>query len=244
MTALRDRIDAVTDAIVATGGRFMRDPITKRRGADLGFKGSAFGFGGRAGVLGDVRAEVVASVLAFFDFHVVERWWNEARSVMSPSRAGQHYAEACADFGRAKLTGVENLDGFIELGEVAIDRASATGLPLFAAWRAVPRADDALGHASQILHILREHRGANHVLAVTANGLTPLEAIVVSGGEERARQLGFSGLLPEPGPRRHRWEHAESMTKALTARAYEGFTDAEVALLSDVLTACHARFQA
>jgi hypothetical protein len=74
MAEPRDRIDAVTDTVVVVGGRFMNDPITKQRGTSLGFKGSAFGFGGRAGVLGDVGAEVVASVLAFFDPSVVERW--------------------------------------------------------------------------------------------------------------------------------------------------------------------------
>ena len=204
MAGPRDRIDAVTDAIVVVGGRFMRDPITKQRGSVLGFKGSAFGFGGRAGVLGDVGAEVVASVLAFFGPGVVERWWNEARLVMPPREAGERYAEVCADFGRARFGGVPRLDQLVDVGEAVIGGAEATGLPLFAAWRTIRRAADTPGHAAQVLHLLREHRGSLHVLAVAAMGLTPLQAIVVSGGHERARQLGFSGELPEPQPYRAR----------------------------------------
>ena len=232
------RIDALTDTISLIGGKFMRDPITRQRGVDLGFKGLAFGFGGRAGVLGDVSADVAASVLAFFSPDVVERWWNEAGPVMPRRAAGEEYARACADFGRAKLRHVGGLDQMVEPLERVIATAEITGLPLFAAWRTVERASDPPGRAAQVLNVLREHRGANHVLAITASGLTALEAIMVSGGAERARHLGFTGDLPDPEPRRSRWEQADEITRRATARAYEVLTDDDVRGLAIVLSEC------
>lgn len=243
MAEPRDRIDAVTDTVVVVGGRFMNDPITKQRGTSLGFKGSAFGFGGRAGVLGDVGAEVVASVLAFFDPSVVERWWNEARLVMPPRAAGERYAEACADFGRARYGGVPRLADLVDVGEAVIGGAEATGLPLFAAWRTIRRAADTPGHAAQVLHLLREHRGSIHVLAVAATGLTPLQAIVVSGGQDRARQLGFTGELPQPQAYRARWERAESITRQRAADAYRRISPADLSVFGEALESCRARLE-
>jgi hypothetical protein len=239
MLSRRERVDFVTDTIVVVGGRFMRDTITRQRGLDLGFEGSAFGFGGRAGVLGDVGADVVTSVLAFFNPKVVERWWAAAEPVMPRTEAGRNYSEACADFGRAKFAEVQGLADLVRLCEQAAAAAEIIGLPLFAAWRSVERARDDPGHAAQLLHILREHRGANHVVAIAAGGLTPLAAILVSGGEERARQLGFSGEFPVPGPEMRRvWQDADALTRARAADAYAVLSDDELETLGTALVAC------
>jgi hypothetical protein len=239
MLSRRKRVDSITDTIVVVGGRFMRDPITRQRGSDLGFEGSAFGFGGRAGVLGDVGADVVTSVLAFFNPKVVERWWAAAEAVMPRTEAGRNYSEACADFGRVKFAAVEGLARLIQLCERTAGAAEIIGLPLFAAWRSVERADDDPGHAAQVLHILREHRGANHVVAIAAGGLTPLQAILVSGGEERARQLGFSGEFPVPGAEMRRvWQDADALTRTRAADAYDGMSDEELEALCTTLVAC------
>jgi hypothetical protein len=239
MLSRRERVDFITDTIVVVGGRFMRDQMTRQRGVDLGFEGSAFGFGGRAGVLGDVRADVVTSVLAFFNPKVVERWWAAAEPVMPRTEAGRNYSEACADFGRVKFADVEGLARLAQLCERAVGAAEIVGLPLFAAWRSVERAEDDPGHAAQVLHILREHRGANHVVAIAAAGLTPLEAILVSGGEERARQLGFSGDFPVPGPgMRRAWRDADALTRARAADAYYGISDEDLEALGTTLVAC------
>jgi hypothetical protein len=242
MPAPRDHVDAVTDAVVAVGGKFMRGPIVDEHAARIGLKSLAFGFAGRAGVLGDVDADVVTSVLAFFSPAVVERWWNEARSVVPPRVAAEHYAEACAAFGRAKLQAIDGLDRLVDIGEAVIADAQIIGVPLFAAWRRSWRAVDTAGHAAQVLHILREHRGSNHVLAIAASGLTALEAIVVSGGEARARQLGFAGDLPDPAPRRRRWEQAEAITRQRTAQAYAGLTPVELVAFGELLEACGKAF--
>ncbi|HET6952886.1 MAG TPA: hypothetical protein VFI47_21060 [Acidimicrobiales bacterium] len=50
---------------------FMFDPATYATGAEHGYEGIAFYFAGRAGVLGEVDAEVVTAALAFFHPDVV-----------------------------------------------------------------------------------------------------------------------------------------------------------------------------
>jgi hypothetical protein len=235
-----DKIDGTTDVITQIGGKFMRDPLTRQRATDLGFTEPEFGFGGRAGVLGDVDADVVTSVMVFFNPAVVRRWWERAGLVMPRLEAGQRYAEACADFGREMWRDVRDLDQLVELGERVIAASEITALPLFAAWRRVERAPDPPGHAAQVLHILREHRGANHVVAITAHGLTALEAIMVSGGSDRARHLGFGGDLPDPEPLRSTWEEADETTKRATARGYEVLTDDELATMAELVVACQS----
>jgi hypothetical protein len=131
----------------------------------------------------------------------------------------------------------------VDVGEAVIGGAEATGLPLFAAWRTIRRAADTPGHAAQVLHLLREHRGSIHVLAVAATGLTPLQAIVVSGGQDRARQLGFTGELPQPQAYRARWERAESITRQRAADAYRRISPADLSVFGEALESCRARLE-
>jgi hypothetical protein len=70
--------------------------------------------------------------------------------------------------------------------------------PLFAAWRALPDPADR-PPADQVglgLLRLREHRAAGHLLAVAANGLTPLEAILAGAGPVKAAANGWRPPYP------------------------------------------------
>ena len=239
MAGPRDRIDAVTDAIVVVGGRFMRDPITKQAAAACwDSKGprsdSEVGRGARRRRCrgGRFGPRVLRSRR--------RRALVERGSVGDAprERPASDTPRCRADFGRARFGGVPRLDQLVDVGEAVIGGAEATGLPLFAAWRTIRRAADTPGHAAQVLHLLREHRGFLHVLAVAAMGLTPLQAIVVSGGHERARQLGFSGELPEPQPYRARWERAESITQERAADAYRPISVAHLSAFGEVLDSC------
>ena len=97
-------------------------------------------------------------------------------------------------------------------------------MPLFAAWRAMPLPDDSPGARAAVLaHLLREHRGAAHLLAVRASGLSPLEAIIAGPeGEAGATAFGWQPPFPpfEPLVRRRSW--AEALTDRIAGEAFRG----------------------
>jgi hypothetical protein len=166
---------------------------------------------------------IVATTVAFFPPAVVEAAWRDSRDVLSPTAAAEAYAECCRVWGRAHVAAADGLEELCALGERVIAAADSAGLPLFAGWRALPLPDEAPARASQILNVLREHRGGLHIAAVLASGLRPLEAKISDvGGADAARFYGWLDPLPEPSAEMSaRRERAESLTDQLAARAYE-----------------------
>jgi hypothetical protein len=229
MTAPFDPADTATalaEPVGDLGGRFMLHPDTMALGASLGFDGFAFYAAGRGGVLGDVDADVVVAGFGFFEPNIVRTLWESGTAVLPAREAAHRYADACAAWGRAHLASADGLDRFVELAERLVAAVDPTGLPVFAGWRAEPRADDAPGRAAQLLHVLREWRGSCHVVAVLAAGLSPLEAILTKDGADQARMFGW----PEP--------YAIEDAKAeLRAEAEALTTNLQVPALEAALTA-------
>lgn len=219
---------AVKDPINSLGRAFMTSRATRERGAELGLVGWAFYVAGRAGVLGEVDADVAAAALVFCPRDWVREHWERASEVMKPAEATRFYAEACQAWGRRKLDTVEDADRLAALLERVASSGDPAGRPLFAGWRALPLADDAPARLSQLFMVLREHRGNGHAMCVLAQGLSPLEAIV-------AGPLGFDGAAffewpepyPDPEPFRQRWRAAEAATGPLTAPAFAVLDKAE-----------------
>lgn len=90
------------------------------------------------------------------------------------------------------LPGTERLATLVERAVVAAD---ASGMPLFAAWRAMPLPDLSAGARTAAgLRLLREHFTGAYLLAVRAAGMTPLEA-VLSGPEGRPGRWPAAGRL-------------------------------------------------
>ncbi|MEH0425292.1 hypothetical protein QBA38_41315 [Streptomyces stelliscabiei] len=111
------------------------------------------------------------------------------------------------------------------LAQRLIDAADADALPLFAGWRAQPcPADDPVGAAMQRPHVLREHRGACHLVAVRLCGLTAQEAMVVNLGIEQAAHYGWDRPRPAAAGLLPRWRRAERLTTALQAPLYATLT--------------------
>ncbi len=113
------------------------------------------------------------------------------------------------------------------------------GNPLFAGWRAVPLPDDAAGRAAQLLFVAREHRGAPLLAALAAQGLTALEAVIVSGGPDAAALYGWPEPYPDPEPLRERHAAAIALTDRLAAPAYAVLDTAESTDLVALLEAAH-----
>jgi len=177
----------------------------------------AFYFAGRGGMLGDVGPEVVYAAFGWFEPVAVTRFFGEGAAVGGAGAAALRMAEAHALWGRKHLSDVKGLSDIVAVTETLVDGLEGSGLPLFAGWRAAPRADDDAGRAAQLMQILREWRGALHLVATTAVGLTPLEAILTNEGPGRAKFFGWPEPFADSASVRHKHDEAEAITDHLCA---------------------------
>lgn len=232
---------SVKGPISQLGGGFMRYRGTRAVGERFGLGRWPLYVAGRAGVLGGVDADVVAAALVFFPTDWVREQWALARGLADPAEVNAAYAEACREWGRDKLAGLDGAGRLAELGERVARAAEPAGKTLFAGWRAVPLPEDPHGRAAQVLQVLRELRGGAHGLAVLANGLTPLEAIV-SGplGAPNAEFFGWPPPYPDPAPLADRRRRAEDATDDLVADPYAVLNEAEREEFAALLTAAAA----
>ncbi|WP_229075707.1 hypothetical protein [Actinoplanes sp. DH11] len=203
-------------------GAFAESPQTLRRARLLGLSGWAYHVSARAGALGEVRPETVASALAFIAPEAVTDGWEATAKTSAPVEvATWHLHELCA-WGAEHLGAFPRLARLVELAGRVVDGVDAAGLPLFAAWRAMPVPDPAPGaRAAALLHLLHEHRQGVHVIAVRASGLTPLEAIIAGpDGETGAVAFGWQPPYPHAGPLVRRLMWAEAVADSLAGQAY------------------------
>nr|WP_256673825.1 hypothetical protein [Nocardia cyriacigeorgica] len=236
---------AVNPYIQQLGGGFMFSREAKEYAAETGVE-EFFGpyTRGRGGVLGDTDADVVTAAFGFFPRHSIRKAWESVP--MPAAKAAERYARVCQEFGRRKLVGFEEAGRLAELLETVAAAADPAGIPLFAGWRAMPLPDDAPARVLQLTHVLRELRGGLHLIAVRASGLTPQQAVPISGspindGPNQARWYGW----PEPFEEitddvRERWKQAEAVTDTLIDPAFAVLGEADTAELVTLLTAAHA----
>ncbi|WP_280367845.1 SCO6745 family protein [Nocardia wallacei] len=233
---------AVKEQIQQVGGGFMFSREAKAFGAATGVDGFLGPYTrGRGGVLGEVDADVVAAAFGFFRPETVRAAWESVR--MPAAEAAVGYLTACQEFGRRKLADFDGAAPLAELLEAVADTADPAGVPLFAGWRALPRAADAPARALQLIHVLRELRGGLHLLAVRAQLLGPQAAVLISGsprhsGPDQARLFGWPEPFPEiTDDQRQRWAAAEALTEELIAPAFavldEKASDELVRLLNE-----------
>jgi hypothetical protein len=244
MTGLsgRDAVRAADPVFHDVGSAFMLHPDTMGRAGEHGFENPfAFYFAGRGGVLGDVDADVIVAAMGWFEPGAVRAMWEEGLAVVGAREAARRYFQACAAWGRDHLASVPDLPRLADLAEALVTAADASGLPLFAGWRAEPRVDDAPGRAMQLIHVLREWRGAIHLVATTAAGLSPLEAILTDEGEGQARFFGWQGDFVDCSHLKDRQQEAAETTDMLSEAVYErAFSASERAELVTLLDAVKA----
>jgi hypothetical protein len=180
----------------------------------------AFYFAGRGAMLGDVRADVVNSAFGWFEPGAVKAMYEEGIAVAGATAASERMAEAHALWGRKHLADVPGLHDIVAVTEELVDGLEGSGIPLFVGWRtAAERDHSAAGRAAQLVQMLREWRGGLHLVATTAVGLTPLQAILTNEGEGQAKFFGW----PEPYPGcediTHKHAEAEEITDRVSAAA-------------------------
>ena len=106
--------------------------------------------------------------------------------------------------------------------EDLVDGLEGSAIPLFVGWRDAPRSESAAGRAAQLMQILREWRGGVHLVATTAVGLSPLEAILTNEGPGQAKFFGWPEPFPEFAAIKDQHEEAEAITDRLCASALAG----------------------
>ena len=201
----------------------------------------AFYFAGRGGVLGEVDADVVYAAFGWFAPTIVRPMWETGVAVHGAREAARRYFAAAADWGRDHLAGCEGLERFNELAERLLRAADCSGRTLFAGWRVEPLVDDAPGRALQLVHVMREWRGSNHLVATTASGLTPLEAILAGDGEGQPKFFGWAEPFPAINEdHRARRAEAENLTDRLCAASYEVLSGSERADLAGLVPVLEA----
>jgi len=212
--------------------------------ADWGWSNAfAFYFAGRGGMMGDVGPDVVASAFGWFEPAMAASLFAQGVKVADASVAAQRMADAHALWGRKHLAGVNDLDGIASVAGTLVDGLEGSGLPLFAGWRATPRVEDPAGRVAQLIQILREWRGGLHLVATTAVGLSPLEAILTNEGPGQAKFFGWPEPFADCESIRYKHDEAEAMTdqiavasfsRALGPEGFEAF-EAGVAAVRDAL---------
>ncbi|MBC7302744.1 MAG: hypothetical protein H5T78_17590 [Nocardia sp.] len=235
---------AVKQQVLELGGAFMISREARAFGQATGVAGFHGAYTrGRGGVLGDVDADVVTAAFGFFEPESVRAAWNSVQ--MPAAEAATEYMVACREFGQRKLAAFDQADRLAALLRRVVEAAPPAGAALFAGWRAMPVPQDGRAAALQLTHVLRELRGGLHLVAVLANGLTPLQAILVAGspihdGPGQAKFLGWTEPFePVTDDMRRRWEAAEKLTDELIAPCFDVLDDAERDELATLMHHAH-----
>jgi hypothetical protein len=227
--------------IGALGSAFYFVPETTSRGKERGVDGMRLYFLGRGGVLGDTSAAVVRSAFGYFNPGLVEKMWNSGREKLPATDAAALYWEACADFGRAKLPGIDGLDGLVAALDQVNDSADPSGLALYAGIKQLPLVDDAPGRAMQLIAKLREFRGSAHLVAVRAVGLDDTHAHFITRPEMVAgfgwTDADAAGVTDDD---KRLLEQAEQVTDVIVTPAFAALDGDGATALVDGLTAAEA----
>lgn len=231
-------VQAADRLVHDVGTVWMIHPDTQARAMEYGYaKPRAFYFAGRGGVLGNVDAGVVIAAFGWWEPGLVRLMWGRGLAVASAREGARRYAQACAAWADDHIADFPHADRLSTLAEKVVVAAEECGLPLFAGWRAEPRAEGGPARMLQLIHVLREWRGAVHLVATTAAGLGPLEAILTNEGEQQARFLGWREDLPDCTHLKDRHVRAQEITDQLLAAGYErALTPAERAEFADLVT--------
>jgi hypothetical protein len=242
MTTVQEFAREAGKKIGPMGGAFMMNPTTGAAGQEIGLDFLAYYALGRGGVLGDVDGKAVGDAFFFFNPELVASTWDGGKAAKDPREVAQHYAEACAKWGRENLSDVEGLDEFTKLADRVARAAEPTpSSSLFAGWRDMPLPDDAAGRAAiQCALVLRELRGGAHIDAMKQVGLAPADAVATNSPGMFAL-FGWTHDMPDTEGFKTSCEEAERITDELVAPAFAVLSDDERATFAKVLAAVAAK---
>lgn len=203
-------------AVGDIAARFMLDPATYNRGAELGFPGAAFYFLGRGGALGDVSADVASAAFVFFNPDTVRQAWLAAAGALPPPAAALEFAKCCHEWAEAKMPDRVDLARLAELCGMVVAGANPAGAPLFAGWRELPEPGPTKALALHRLNALRELRGALHGAAILNVGLEPIVAVAIKS-PFMLQIFGWAETPETTEDDAAAWQRAEDATNEMLA---------------------------
>ena len=227
MAAVAETVQRVLRPIQQFTRGWMLSEATDRAGIDLGLpSGEDFWIIGRAGVLGDCRPDVAAAALGYISPEGVRQAWAAIPAHLSPSAVHAAYAACCTTWGRDALSTFDpkRMARLDELGRRVADGASPALGALFAGWRGLAQPTHIGERVALTTQVLREMRGAAHLIAIQACGLTPLDAVLASPappprrGPEWARHLRWTGPFRDADELRPARIEAETLTSTIMER--------------------------
>ena len=179
----------------------------------------AFYFAGRGGMLGDVGADVVTSAFGWFEPNAVKAMYSEGIGVAGPRRRRPAWprrtrsgARSTTPTWRGWTRSSPSPRSWSTGSRARPSRSSSDG--------GTPTAcESAAGRAAQLMQILREWRGGIHLVATTAVGLSPLEAILTNEGPGQAKFFGWPEPFPDFAAIKAKHDEAEEITDRLCASA-------------------------
>jgi hypothetical protein len=236
-----DAAIASGDSINELSSLFMVDMDTYVHGASLGFQGVDFYVAGRAGVLGDVPADVVSAAFVFFNPTTIAEAWERSAPVMSRAEAAEAFIAVGHRWAEAKLPDDLDLARLAELAGRLAASASPAAAPLFAAWRAAPEpaADQTKALALHRMNVLRELRGGLHGAAVVTQGIDAHAAVNLRT-PFMLPVFGWAEPHPDPANVKAAWKIAQANTDLAMAPAYEALDPAERAEFVELVSATQA----
>ncbi len=124
-------------------------------------------------------------------------------------------AEAHAKWGDLYYAGVDGLEEKVAVCEELVGGLEGSAIPIFVGFRDADPSESPGGRAAQLMQIFREWRGGLHLVATTAVGLSPLEAILTNEGSGQAKFLGWQEPFPEVEVLKTKHDDAEDITDRL-----------------------------
>mgnify|MGYP003326754013 FL=1 len=223
------------DAAVATGGPlggvgagFYFSPQAVSRAPECGLDVIGLYACGRGGVLGDVSADEVDRVFAFFKPGMIAGMVSAGRAQATGDVLAVHVASA-VDYARATFGGIDPavLDGFSAAAAAVVGALPTGRWPLVDGYRALPVPADPVAAAYWWAVLLREVRGGVHTEVVAESELSFAAACQFDRGDDYYRLHGFTDE-----------DRVPETEAALAARKeIEEETEDRMAALFDVLDA-------
>ena len=159
-------------------------------------------FAGRAAPLGVTPAEVVDALFYSFAPGEVARHIPKVWLTTTPEAAIAARQMGCVKALRRILADRVDAAALARAADLLIKAATSApleGRPMYAALRALPVPEDAIGRLFHAASLLREHRGDGHIVALMTEGIAGLEAHVLLAldMDMPANRFGRIHHLPE-----------------------------------------------
>ena len=234
-----DFIASISPKVQNIGALHYFHPAAKQAAESLGIDGFRFYFLGRAGVLGDVEAEVVQASFGYFEPGLLAKMWTTGKE-----RA--NFADtAAAQLNVAYQIGAEQLgdvDGLAEAADAMGQMAAAVdpaGLPLFAGFmtKEVPEDPAAAFMHQSIIH--RELRGSVHLAGSAALGLPSRVAHQLKRPNDQ-ESFGYASAMEVTDAQRATHSQLEAMTNAAMLNHAEAISSEQRAQVADTVDATAA----